>query len=102
MGSPPQMLTIGAPASSTASKHSATVSFSLIVCLYSRIRPQPVHVKLQACKGSNMRTSGYRFSPANFFRAMYPTMVVVKDKGKRMVQSSYLSLVQGSAPILLL
>jgi hypothetical protein len=29
---------------------------------YSRMRPQPVQVRLQACNGSSIRTSGKRFS----------------------------------------
>src|SRR5581483_6043858 len=78
------MLTMGAPHSSTESRHSSTLSLSLMVCEYSRIRPQPVHVKLQACKGSSMRTSGKRFSPDSFLRAMYPAMDVVRLNGKRM------------------
>ena len=31
---------------------------SLIVDLYSRMRPQPVHVRLQACNGSSIITMG--------------------------------------------
>ena len=33
-------------------------SFCLIVDSYSRMRPQPVQVKLQACSGSSIRTIG--------------------------------------------
>ena len=60
---------IGAPASSTEARHSATLSFSLIVCEYSRMRPQPVQVRLQACSGSSISTRGKRFAPDSFFRA---------------------------------
>src|ERR1700757_2564889 len=83
-GSPPQILTIGAPHSSTEARHSSTVSFSLIVCTYSRMRPQPVQVRLQACSGSSISTSGNRFVRVIFFLAMYPTMVDVRLSGKRM------------------
>src|SRR3954452_21930196 len=55
------MLTIGAPHSSTDARHSLTVSRSLIDVSYSRIRPQPVQVRLQACSGSSMSTIGNRF-----------------------------------------
>ena len=48
----------GAPHSSTASRHSWIESFCLIVDSYSRIRPQPVQVRLQACSGSSIRTIG--------------------------------------------
>src|SRR5579883_733408 len=57
MGSPPQMETMGAPHSSTAARHCSTVSLSLIVDLYSRIRPQPVQVRLHASKASSIITS---------------------------------------------
>ena len=65
MGSPPQMETTGAPQSSMAARHCSTVSISLIVDLYSRMRPQPVQVRLQACSGSSIITMG------NFFVAAH-------------------------------
>ncbi len=68
MGSPPQIETIGAPQSSTAARHSSTVSISLMVDLYSRMRPQPVHVRLQACNGSSIITSGNFLSPLSPLR----------------------------------
>jgi hypothetical protein len=52
------METTGAPELSTAPRHSSTVSDSLMVDLYSRMRPQPVHVRLQACSGSSISTIG--------------------------------------------
>ncbi len=64
------MLTIGAPHSSTAARHSLDRQLVLcIVSAYSRIRPQPVQVRLQACSGSSISTSGNRFSPASFLRS---------------------------------
>src|SRR5579862_9967556 len=60
MGSPPQMETMGAPHSSTAARHSSSGMRSVMVDSYSRIRPQPVQVRLQACKGSSISTSGKR------------------------------------------
>src|SRR5260370_1881335 len=63
MGSPPQMETTGAPHSSEADRHCSTVIISLIVDLYSRIRPHPVHVRLQACKASSISTIGNFSSP---------------------------------------
>ena len=41
-----------------------------MVCEYSRMRPQPVQVRLQACSGSSISTSGKRFSRDSFLRAM--------------------------------
>src|SRR6266513_163721 len=82
------MLTIGAPASSTEARHSATLNFSLIVCEYSRMRPQPVQVRLQACSGSSISTSGKRLAPVSFFFTMYAAIDSVRLRGKRMKNSS--------------
>ena len=54
------MDTVGAPQSSDAFKHCSTVSVLLMVLSYSRIRPHPVQVRLQACSGSSINTSGNR------------------------------------------
>ena len=71
-GSPPQIETTGAPHSSTASRHSSSGTRSVMVDSYSRMRPQPVQVRLQACSGSSISTMGkrlpimgcgWRFSP---------------------------------------
>src|SRR5437879_13896928 len=71
MGSPPQMETTGAPHSSDAARHCSTVIISLIVDLYSRIRPHPVHVRLQACKGSSIITIGNLSAPRRRCVAIY-------------------------------
>src|ERR1700733_836800 len=81
MGSPPQSETMGAPQSSTAFRHSSTVNISLIVDLYSRMRPQPVQVRLQAWSGSSIITSGNFCAPLIFLPVRYPAMLVVKLKG---------------------
>src|SRR5207248_2382149 len=60
IGSPPQMETTGAPHSSTAKRHSSSGTRSVIVFSYSRIRPHPVQVRLQACSGSSISTMGKR------------------------------------------
>src|ERR1035438_10651261 len=52
MGSPPHMETTGAPHSSTAARHSSSGTRSVMLDSYSRMRPHPVHVRLQACSGS--------------------------------------------------
>src|SRR5947207_13824228 len=77
-GSPPQMETTGAPHSSRARRHCSTVSFSRIVSAYSRMRPQPVHVRLQACRGSSIMTSGNLSTPRRRLPAMYLDMLAVK------------------------
>src|SRR5467141_2207484 len=75
------METTGAPHSSDAATHCSTVIISLIVDLYSRIRPQPVHVKLQACKGSSIMTSGNFSAPRMRLPAMYFDMLAVRLNG---------------------
>jgi len=70
VGSPPQIDTIGAPHSSTAVMHCSTVSFSVMVERYSRMRPQPVHVRLHACNGSSIMTSGNFSAPRSRWPAM--------------------------------
>src|SRR6266702_1550960 len=65
------METTGAPHSSEAATHCSTVIISLIVDLYSRIRPHPVHVRLQACKGSSIITIGNFSAPRRRWLATY-------------------------------
>src|SRR5450759_1435478 len=81
MGSPPQIETIGAPHSSDAAMHCSTVITSLIVDLYSRIRPHPVHVRLQACRGSSIITIGNFFAPRSRWLATYFARFAVIFKG---------------------
>src|SRR5690242_20446662 len=81
MGSPPQIETMGAPHSSAAWRHCSTESFSLMVSAYSRIRPQPVHVRLQACRGSSIITSGNFSTPRSLLPAMYLDMLAVIVSG---------------------
>src|SRR5437870_1833836 len=77
------MDTMGAPHSSAAATHWATESFSVMVDLYSRMRPQPVHVRLQACNGSSIMTSGNFSIPCNRFPARYPVRLAVSVNGNR-------------------
>src|ERR1700730_5619122 len=65
------METTGAPHSSDAARHCSTVIISLIVDLYSRMRPHPVHVRLQACKGSSIITIGNFSAPRRRWLATY-------------------------------
>src|SRR5580692_11638868 len=81
MGSPPQIETMGAPHSSEAARHCSTVMISLIVDLYSRMRPQPVHVRLQACSGSSISTMGNFSVPRKRLLAMYLARFVVIFSG---------------------
>src|SRR5213594_808187 len=81
------METIGAPHSSSAFKHCSTVSFSLMVSTYSRIRPQPVQVRLQACRGSSIITSGNFSRPRRRLPAMYVDMRAVRLIGNLTILS---------------
>src|ERR1019366_1436040 len=81
IGSPPQIETIGAPHSSDAAMHCSTVITSLIVDLYSRIRPHPVHVRLQACRGSSIMTIGNFLVPRNRWPATYFAIFAVIFRG---------------------
>src|SRR5271167_4030941 len=56
-GSPPQIETIGALHSMAEPRQSSRLIMSLRLVEYSRMRPQPVQVRLQVCNGSNCRTS---------------------------------------------
>src|SRR6185369_12360845 len=55
-GSPPQIETMGASHSVAEPRQSSRDIMSLRLVEYSRIRPQPVQVKLQVCNGSSCRT----------------------------------------------
>src|ERR1700720_2179640 len=81
MGSPPQIDTMGAPHSSDAATHCSTVMISLIVDLYSRMRPQPVHVRLQACNGSSIITIGNFLVPRKRWPATYFARFAVIFRG---------------------
>src|ERR1700730_1456766 len=75
------METTGAPHSSDAARHCSTVIISLIVDLYSRMRPHPVHVRLQACKGSSIITIGNFSAPRRRWAATYFARFAVIFKG---------------------
>src|ERR1051325_1489624 len=81
MGSPPQIEMMGAPHSSTAFRHFSTGMTSRMVDSYSRMRPHPVQVRLQACRGSSIMTSGNLSFPSRRFLARYFVMVQVILKG---------------------
>src|SRR5208283_2034503 len=98
MGSPPQMETMGEPHSSTAFKHCATVICSVMVSLYSRMRPQPVHVRLQACRGSSIITRGNFSTPRIRLPAIYLLNLVVMLSGN-LINTSYFHFAAGSLPV---
>src|SRR5215471_18900339 len=82
-GSPPQMETIGASHSRADSRQSSRLIMSLRLVEYSRIRPQPVHVKLQVCNGSNCSTSAKRGVRLILLATMCRAILSVNANGKR-------------------
>src|SRR5437762_10098694 len=80
-GSPPQIETIGALHSSAAPRQSSNLIMSLSEVEYSRIRPQPVHVRLQVCNGSSCRTVANFFVPRSLCPITYAAIFAVSGKG---------------------
>src|SRR5208283_3497511 len=94
VGSPPQMETMGEPQSSTACKHCSTVSWSVMLSLYSRMRPQPVHVRLQVCSGSSIITRGNFSTRRSLLPAIYLLNLVVMLSGNFIDSSHFHSTVR--------
>src|SRR5205814_8113723 len=69
VGSPPQMETIGALHSAAEPRQSSRLIMSFNDVEYSRMRPQPVQVRLQVCNGSSCSTSA-NFSTRFIWLAM--------------------------------
>ncbi len=51
---------------------------------YSRIRPQPVQVRLQVCRGSSCRTVANFSTPRSFLLMMYFAIFAVRGRGNLM------------------
>jgi len=86
-GSPPQMETIGAPHSTAALRQSSSGSKSLSEVEYSRMRPQPVQVRLQVCSGSSWRTVANFAVRLTLCLMMWLAMRVVSASGNLIVGS---------------
>src|SRR6185369_8698214 len=82
-GSPPQMETIGASHSSATSRHFSSGTMSLRLVEYSRMRPHPVHVKLQVCKGSSCNTMANLEFRRSLFLIIWPAILADSAKGNR-------------------
>src|SRR6266446_10405578 len=94
-GSPPGMLTMGAPHSSTALRHASTVRCFRRIWAGYWILPQPAQARLQRNKGSSINTSGYRVLPASFCLITYDATVIIWDIGTLI--ADYSSVVVGIA-----
>src|SRR6185503_14437851 len=82
-GSPPQMLTIGASHSVAELRQSSRLIMSLRLVEYSRMRPQPVQVRLQVCNGSNCRTMANFGVRLSLCLMMCLAIFAVSARGKR-------------------
>src|SRR5262249_24575074 len=80
-GSPPQMETMGALHSSAAPRQSSKLIISLSDVEYSRIRPQPVHVRLQVCNGSSWSTVANFLVPRSLCPITYAAIFAVSGRG---------------------
>src|SRR5207245_10616164 len=80
-GSPPQIEIMGALHSSAAARQSSRLIMSFREVEYSRIRPQPVQVRLQVCNGSSCKTVANFLVPRTLWPTMYAAILVVSAKG---------------------
>src|SRR5215467_8642676 len=80
-GSPPQIDTMGALHSSAAARQSSRLIMSLSDVEYSRIRPQPVHVRLHVCNGSSWSTVANFLVPRSLCPITYAAIFAVSGRG---------------------
>src|SRR6266851_5937259 len=80
-GSPPQIEIMGALHSFAAPRQSSRLIMSLSEVEYSRIRPQPVQVRLQVWSGSSCRTVANFSVRRSFWLMMYAAILVVSARG---------------------
>src|SRR3954469_13091520 len=80
-GSPPQIETMGALHSWAAPRQSSSGIMSLREVEYSRIRPQPVQVRLQVWRGSSCRTVANFLVPRSLCPIMYAAILLVSARG---------------------
>src|SRR6266496_5595297 len=82
-GSPPQIETIGASHSSAEPRQSSRLIMSLRLVEYSRMRPQPVQVRLQVCNGSSCSTNANLGVRRTLCRIMCRAIFAVNARGNR-------------------
>src|SRR5207247_8122939 len=81
--SPPQMETMGASHSAAEARQSSRLIMSLRLVEYSRMRPQPVQVRLQVCNGSSCRTMANLGVLRSLCLTMCRAIFAVSARGKR-------------------
>src|SRR6185436_19564788 len=94
-GSPPQIETIGASHSSATARHFSSGTMSLRLVEYSRIRPQPVHVKLHVCNGSSCRTIADLGVLRTLCFMMWPAIFADNANGNRIILTEQGDLLVG-------
>src|SRR5438046_9426269 len=75
------METMGALHSFAAPRQSSKLIMSLSDVEYSRIRPQPVHVRLHVCSGSSCSTVANYFVPRNLCPITEAAIFAASGKG---------------------
>src|ERR1017187_4508884 len=79
------MDTIGASHSTATARHFSSGSMFLRLVEYSRMRPQPVQVRLQVCSGSNCKTMANFGVLRSLCLMMWLAIFFVSANGKRIV-----------------
>src|SRR5580658_7497730 len=79
------MLTIGASHSRAAPRHFSSGTMSLRLVEYSRMRPQPVQVKLHVCSGSSCNTKENFGVRESFCLTTWAAIFAVHPSGNRIV-----------------
>src|SRR5205814_8688163 len=77
------MLTMGASHSVAARRHFSRGTMSLSDVEYSRIRPQPVQVRLQVCSGSSCKTIANFGVLRSLCLMMWPAIFADSARGNR-------------------
>src|SRR5258706_13842087 len=79
------METIGASHSTAACRHCSSGTMSLSDVVYSRMRPQPVQVRLQVCSGSSCKTIANFGVLRILCLMMWLAIFFVSANGKRII-----------------
>src|SRR5208282_3115461 len=79
------MDTIGASHSIATARHFSIGTMSLRLVEYSRMRPQPVQVRLQVCSGSSCKTIANFGVLRSLCLMMWLAIFFVRANGKRII-----------------
>src|SRR5580692_3042758 len=82
------METMGSSHSAATARHFSSGTMSLREVEYSRMRPQPVQVRLQVCSGSSCKTIANFGVLRSLCLMMWPAIFFVSANGKRIIYLS--------------